>query len=582
MARARQGEQGLLHVDFRAEAQRCPRCGAGLRTQKSKTRTISALATGTIRAREIRKCCGRCPSQPAAVSAQLARLAPPGQRYGYDLIAWVGLQRYHHHRQRNEIRADLARQGIQLAAGSVSALCDRFLQALEALHYHKAPALRAAMKHGYPLHIDATSDKGQGGLFLCLDGWRGWTLNAARVTSENAPELRPAIARTVAAFGDPIAIMRDLGSAAAKAVADYRERAIPDLVCHYHFLAAVGKKLLDIEYAALRSQLRRCKVRSGLRELLRALRGQQRLREDLPALILWVLEGTGHKDMPYPFALPHWDFYRRCLQFEQQAQRWLPPPRSAAERRALKQAATVLAALGRADRIAWAVPRLERRWAVFNQLRAVLRLRDDELPRGVRRAPFARRCPASAAQRLQAIETAAKAYHEGLRQRVAAQPASGACAPDPVPEAVVLEYLDRYSDGLFGHPTARDGDGRILAVVERTNNVAEHFFAVAKQKLRRRLGRAHLGRDMQDQPAQAALAGNLLCPDYVQVVCGTLDQLPQAFAQLDREAITSTTPLQRNNNHAALRKRIRAWAADGGLCVPNDQQPCSPTDATAP
>ena len=47
--------------------------------------------------------------------------------------------------------------------------------------------------------------------------------------------------------------MRDLGSAAAKAVADYRERAIPDLVCHYHFLAAVGKKLLDIEYAALRS-----------------------------------------------------------------------------------------------------------------------------------------------------------------------------------------------------------------------------------------------------------------------------------------------------------------------------------------
>ena len=94
MARARQGEQGVLHVDFRAEAQRCPRCGAALRTQKSKTRTISALATGTIRAREIRKCCGRCPSQPAAVSAQLARLAPPGQRYGYDLIAWVGLQRY--------------------------------------------------------------------------------------------------------------------------------------------------------------------------------------------------------------------------------------------------------------------------------------------------------------------------------------------------------------------------------------------------------------------------------------------------------------------------------------------------------
>ena len=141
--------------------------------------------------------------------------------------------------------------------------------------------------------------------------------------------------------------------------------------------------------------------------------------------------------------------------------------------------------------------------------------------------------------------------------------------------------MDRYSDGLFGHPAALDPGGRILAVVERTNNVAEHFFAAAKQKLRRRLGRAHLGRDMQDQPAQAALAANLLHPDYVQVVCGTLDQLPQAFAELDRQAIDATTPLQRNKD-AALRKRIRAWTADGGLCVPNDQQPCSPTDAKAP
>ena len=87
---------------------------------------------------------------------------------------------------------------------------------------------------------------------------------------------------------------------------------------------------------------------------------------------------------------------------------------------------------------------------------------------------------------------------------------------------------------------------------------------------------------MQDQLAQAALAANLLCPDYVQVVCGTLDQLPQAFATLDQTALNSTTPLQRKNNHAALRKRIPAWAADGGLCVPNDQQPCSPTDARAP
>ena len=144
------------------------------------------------------------------------------------------------------------------------------------------------------------------------------------------------------------------------------------------------------------------------------------------------------------------------------------------------------------------MPRLERSWAVFNELRTILRLRDDELPRGSRPLPPAGRGPAATATHLQAIETAAKTYHDELRQQVAAQQPG---RTDHRPQAV-----------------------------ERTNNVAEHFFATAKQQLRRRLGRVHLGRDMEDQPAQAALAANLLCPHYVRIVCGTLDRLPQALA----------------------------------------------------
>ena len=97
----------------------------------------------------------------------------------------------------------------------------------------------------------------------------------------------------------------------------------------------------------------------------------------------------------------------------------------------------------------------------------------------------------------------------------------------------------------------------------RTNNVAEHFFVTAKQKLRhRRPVRAHLGRDVQDQPPKAALAANLLCPEYVPIVCGTLERLPQAFADLDPQALAATTALQRNNRDAKLRRRNRASASD--------------------
>ena len=188
--------------------------------------------------------------------------------------------------------------------------------------------------------------------------------------------MRPAVERTVAAFGDPLAVLRDLGSAGAKAVAGCRQRGIPDLVCHFHFLAAVGRQLLDADYAALRSQITRSKLRASLRDPLRATRpagpGQAPrvgLRADLPALLLWLLEGEGRKDLPYPFALPQRDFYRRCKQFPQELERRLPLPRTRSERRVLRTVSAALASLERMVLLGRAAAQLERRWEVFLELR---------------------------------------------------------------------------------------------------------------------------------------------------------------------------------------------------------------------
>jgi len=155
--------------------------------QKSKKRVVTTMETGTIQAREIRKVCSVDLSHPIETSRTLAELVPVGQRYGYDLIVAVGKARYLRNMQRQEIRAGLFREkGISLSTGSISQLCDRFLLYLEALHLHCAPALRAAMEGGYPLHIDATNEYGKGGLFLCLDGFRGWVLHAVKIATENS------------------------------------------------------------------------------------------------------------------------------------------------------------------------------------------------------------------------------------------------------------------------------------------------------------------------------------------------------------------------------------------------------------
>ncbi len=436
------------------------------------------------------------------------------------------------------------------------------------------------MRHGYPLHLDATCDQGRGGLFLCLDGWSGWVLHAARIRSENVAALQPVLQATLDDFGPPLAFVRDLGSAVAKAVADCRTPPSLDLVCHFHFLAAVGSRLLDADHATLRRGLARWKVRSGLRALLRSAGGPgfpasgcQR-GTDLRALLYWALEGDGGRQPRPPFGLPHLDCYRRCLQCSQRADERLPPPRSRAERRILRRVSEVLEPVRESVfGLTAAAQRLERSQAAFATLRDLLRLRHDEL-RG--RAPHQPLSAAAGAALLKSVAEQVGRYHRRLRRQVRAHRQQGQ-GGGHCPEAIVLDYLDRYREHLFGHPLARDGEGRIVAVVERTNNPAEHFFSQAKRELRRRLGRAHLGRDMQDQPAQVALTANLRHPDYVRILCDTLDALPRAFADLVRSGQATVRPaLDRYARNSDLRRRVKQWSAESG----NGTTPPQPTSTS--
>lgn len=217
---------------------------------------------------------------------------------------------------------------------------------------------------------------------------------------------------------------------------------------------------------------------------------------------------------------------------------------------------------------------MDHSWTQFCALRSVLRLSKAELPRGARPAGSLRPRPEQAAARLQAIASDLQRYRKRLRQRIGT--ASAKRLGSTRPERIILRYLDRYGDGLCGHPVARDAAGRAVAVVDRTNNVIEQFFGRAKQGLRRRVGRAHLGRDMEDQPAQAALAANLRHPGYVQILCGTLEQLPQAFAQLDRRTFSGPSRLRRKNRDADLRRRNREWAKKDQQHPPQTAENSSP------
>jgi hypothetical protein len=557
----------------------CERCGGPTHVQKTHGHRVVTLEHGAVWAHEtVRVCVAPCqhPSGDRVTrrSAYLSSKVPPGGVYGYDLEVFLGLGRFVHHRQREELRAELAQaHGISLSSGEVSRLTARFVDHLEALHRVRAPALHQALDAdgGYPLHIDATGEDGRGTLFATYAGSRQWVLGAWKLATERAELILPCLRQTVALFGAPMAIMRDLGKAvipAARALVTELELAIPILSCAFHFLKDIGKDLLTEDYHELRDLLRRFRLRPALRTLARDL-GRQ-LRGQLPdlrghveqwaatpsehvlpagpqgvatvrALAQWALDYAADGRYGFPFDLPYLYFYQRCYTVRRAADAFLRhPPEDAHVRSALHRLARVLDPVVAEVPFARTAGPLAARAALFNELRATLRLRPDAKP-----SP-ALLSPEQAAAELRDIHAALDALTQSLRER---RPQRGPAQDTREAIDLILDHLDRHGDSLWGHVIplpATTGGG--VRVVDRTNLIQESFWHQLKHGERRRSGRKVLTYDFESLPAAAALACNLARRDYVEILCGSLDQLPQAFAELDqarRRRDLATPPSQR-------------------------------------
>ena len=82
---------------------------------------------------------------------------------------------------------------------------------------------------------------------------------------------------------------------------------------------------------------------------------------------------------------------------------------------------------------------------------------------------------------------------------------------------------------------------------------------------------------MQNDPAQVALTANLHDPDYVSIVCGTLDGLPRAFAELLRYRRATARPdLDRYARNSALCRRVIQSPKESG----NRTTPSRPTSSS--
>lgn len=563
----------------------CSICGGPVRVQKTFEHNAATLEHGAFRANETVYVCAtgcRLPERSHAIhrSASLASRIPPRKKVGYDVMVRVGLARYVEYHQRDEIRALLEAEGISLSTGTISGLAHTFLTYLKRLHLARADRLRAALEAdgGWPMHVDATGEQGRGTLLVVLAGWRRWVLGAWKIPTERADAILPRLQWIAEVFGAPCAAVRDLGPAVTDALDQLVAGLgiiIPILACHFHFLRDIGGDLLKQSHDQLRDLVRHWKIRSHLAALARDL-GRDlgpalaEAKQDLTvwrehveqghrlpegpagvacvrALAQWVLDfaADGQGD-GFPFDRPYLHFYERGFQMRRAIDAYhRHPPVTRKVARALRRLGRILDPLQRDEKFTRAATTLNMRSELFEKLREALRLTPKQEDRQEARADA--RPVQQAVAELQDIRKAVIKLSRWLKDN---RPERGPAEDRRKAIDIILRHLRDHGRSLWGHKIRLSGTAtgpERFRLVDRTNNVEESWFHEMKHDERRRSGRKLLAHDMEQLPPEAALARNLRCQDYVALVCGSLDNLPKAFADLDQQSLREPAPAEGSN-----------------------------------
>jgi hypothetical protein len=565
------GTSGLL-ISICDAPGRCPLCGGPWHVQKTTPHHGRTISHGQFEIREtVHVCANRCRYGSGKLvtrrSNELAKHIIPGKTVGYDVMVTVGLQRFVHHRQREEIRTFVLNEhGLSLSLGTISNLTKLFLDYLQKLHHQHVQPLRQALEAdgGWPLHIDATGEDGRGTMLVALAGWRQWVLGSWKIPTEHSQAIQPCLHEIIEKFGAPCAVMRDLGRAitpAVNTVLAERGLNISVLACHMHFLKDIGKDLLNADYGQLRLLFRRYKICPKLgalarelgrklghkvayaREQVNAWQQQNAADHRIPqgssgiavvrSIAQWVLDysadSTGYD---YPFDRPYLDLFDRCMTACRAVDAYIHNnPADPKVLKALKRLRRLLESVASEVPFKQIIRKLRSRAELFDELRDALRLVPKRFAGSDRKESSMTISSDQAAIQLRDIREQVDEFFISLKNR---RPKRGPAQDMRNAIDLITRHIEDHGQYLWGHVIGMPEEkGGGIRVVDRTNNIIESFFRGIKHDERRRSGRKILTQDFECLPPEAALVYNLNCADYVSIVCGSLDRLAKAFARID-------------------------------------------------
>jgi hypothetical protein len=415
---------------------------------------------------------------------------------------------------------------------------------LLAVHLESFPAIAQIIKNqgGYVLHVDSSGRRGPMVLLL-KDGWSGIRLLTAPIHTEGADYVTPYLEILKSHLENPIAIIRDMSEGLKKAV----DKVFPNvyiIICHYHFLRNVAKKMFDPLYPRFRDRLNHLGVKKKLRELRSSiLRKETRNKEEIQALeiIEYILsyekEGEG---LAYPFSLPAVYFFRRCLEsvsttrkaILDRARTFNYSPHLSSLQKILRRIQPPPPVLGR---LKTDFKDLELRWSWFQKVRKVLKYRNGPIPLSTQ-IQLSDSDLEKGRLRLDRViekirlfnEQPTKDFHrKELRKSL----------------RKVSIMLTEHKDELFAPNVSVEVDGKkFIRKLPRTNEPDETDFRMARRHARRIRGNSDVEPQFQRDGSGILIAHNLNNPEYVRAVYGSISQMARRFSRVSDDTVRKVKP----------------------------------------
>ncbi|MHA2031758.1 MAG: transposase [Candidatus Kariarchaeaceae archaeon] len=517
-----------------------------MKVWKTHTKTVATLAIGKFVAHETQLHCAGC--KRIYRSKELSELVPHQGRFGFDVLVYIGKTLFQRCYSEKEIQEELLQKNIPISIRAIGNLSRKFILYLALAHKKCQKEIKKFMssRGGYILHLDGTCEGESPHLMSTLDAISEIVLDNVKLPSENSDQIIPFLKRIKKTYGDPIALMHDMG----KGIVTSIETVFPginDYVCHYHFLRDIGKDLFGHEYQLILKALKKYRIRTSLGGTAKALKRkidmdtkltqclnsylQQQLKGKVTQPLLptvsvytltcWILNTKSELNgYGFPFDQPHFVFYERLKMVMGVLETFST---SMKKDKSLAKLNKILSPVLNDRSLQKTAAKMQEKVETFNRLREAMQIALPEGKKGLN-------------------DDGDDVDMETIKEKVTlfrfSREINQAALTDMAYQKMV-DQIDKYWDKLFADPiTVTKSNGETIIIQpQRTNNILERDFRNIKRMYRKKNGSKKLGRTFKSIIANTLLVKNLENKNYMKILLNGREILEERFAEIDENLV---------------------------------------------